>query len=124
MASAAVRRLRRGEIPRCQVFAVILSLILPRCMVLLLASLAVIETVSLAIPIPAPAGAVALIAPGCWLILAGIGAWRSVRQARTVPCCAHCAAARAARPGPGGEDADITAGWALFEIGQAAANNP
>jgi hypothetical protein len=44
---------------------------------LLLASLALLETVSLAVAIPAPAGAVALILPCCWLIPASIGIHRS-----------------------------------------------
>jgi hypothetical protein len=44
---------------------------------LLLASLALLETASHAVTIPAPAGAVALILPLCWLIPASIGIHRS-----------------------------------------------
>ena len=44
---------------------------------LLLASVALLETLSLAVAIPAPAGAVALILPCCWLIPASIGIHRS-----------------------------------------------
>jgi hypothetical protein len=44
---------------------------------LLVASLALFETVSLAVAIPARAGAVALILPCCWLIPASIGIHRS-----------------------------------------------
>jgi hypothetical protein len=44
---------------------------------LLAASLALLETAALAVAIPAPAGAAALILPLCWLIPASIGIHRS-----------------------------------------------
>jgi hypothetical protein len=68
-----VRRLRLGTCPTrlavyhatCGFFA------------LLVASLALFETVSLAVAIPMRAGAVALVLPCCWLIPASIGIHRS-----------------------------------------------